>query len=67
MEAYVLMMQADEDAKSLTESILEEIYFANRVPLSLSGLVQQKFFKIVGHEPKYNFTYASSIVGIAHL
>ncbi len=46
---------------------LEEIYFANRVPLSLPGLVQQKFFKIVGHQPKYNFTYASSIVGIAHL
>jgi len=45
----------------------EEIYFANRVPLSTNELIQKKLLSLVGKTPKYNFTYASSIVAIARL
>ncbi|MFZ6011352.1 MAG: methyltransferase domain-containing protein [Bacteroidota bacterium] len=44
-----------------------EIYFANRVPLSKPELVKQKLSKMIGVEPRYNFTYASSIVAVANL
>jgi hypothetical protein len=46
---------------------LEEIYFTNRVPLTGVELVQRKISKLFGKEPRYNFTYASSIVAIARL
>lgn len=46
---------------------LEDIYFANRVPLSPTQLIQRKFLRAFGKEPKYNFTYASSVVAIASL
>jgi hypothetical protein len=46
----------------------EDIYFANRVPLSWAELVKRKVIKtVLRQEPKYNFTYASSIVVVAHL
>ncbi len=46
---------------------VDEIYFANRVPLSFWGLVKNKFFKILGMKMKFNHTYASSIVAVARL
>jgi hypothetical protein len=56
-------------AKVITQAgmHLEEIYFANRVPLTKAELIKEKILKTMGQQPKYNFTYASSIVGIAHL
>lgn len=46
---------------------LEDIYFANRVPLKGSDLGIDKLARIFGKKAKYNFTYASSIVAIAKL
>lgn len=46
---------------------LEDIYFTNRVPLGFSGLVRNRISKLFGAEPRYNFTFASSIVAIAKL
>ncbi len=45
----------------------ENMYFANRVTLPMTQLAWNKILKTIGQEPKYNFTYASSIVGIASL
>lgn len=42
----------------------EEIFFANRVPLSKKELAAKRMLALVGQSPKYNFTYASSIVAI---
>jgi hypothetical protein len=46
---------------------IDDIYFANRVQLSTSELIKAKLQRLVGNEPSYNFTYASSIVAIARL
>jgi 2-polyprenyl-3-methyl-5-hydroxy-6-metoxy-1,4-benzoquinol methylase len=46
---------------------LNEIYFANRVPLSGIDLIHNKIVSMIGKERAYNFTYASSIVAIADL
>lgn len=46
---------------------LEEIYFANRIALTVPQLVTKKLMNMLGKEPKYNFTYASSIVAIAKM
>jgi hypothetical protein len=56
-------------AKVITQAgmNLEEIYFANRVPLTKTELIKEKLLKIVGQKVNYNFTYASSIVGVANL
>jgi hypothetical protein len=45
----------------------EEIYFTNRVPLTKTELVKKKLLAMAGQEPKYNFTYASSLVAIGTL
>lgn len=47
--------------------ITEEIKFANRIPLETGDLIKRKLLKLVGQEPAYNFTYASSIVAIARI
>lgn len=56
-------------AKVITQAgmHLQEIHFANRVPLTKGELIKEKILKTIGQEPQYNFTYASSIVAIAHL
>lgn len=56
-------------AKVITQAgmNLEEIYFANRVPLTKSELIRAKLLKTIGKEVRYNFTYASSIVAVANL
>lgn len=56
-------------SKVITRSkmVVEEIYFTNRVPLTTLELIHKKMLSIIGAEPKYNFTYASSIVAIARL
>ena len=56
-------------AKVMTRANMDvqEIYFANRVPLNYSQLIQKKALALVGQVPKYNFTFASSIVAIAKL
>jgi hypothetical protein len=46
---------------------LEEISFANRVPLTFSRLLKSRILRLIGKEPKYNFTFASSIIAIARL
>jgi hypothetical protein len=46
---------------------LEDIYFANRVPLQGTELVKNKVYKMLNMSPKYPFTYASSIVAVASL
>jgi 2-polyprenyl-3-methyl-5-hydroxy-6-metoxy-1,4-benzoquinol methylase len=46
---------------------LEDILFANRIPLTTAELIQRKVMRMAGIEPTYNFTYASSIVAIAKL
>ncbi|MBS1491823.1 MAG: methyltransferase domain-containing protein [Bacteroidetes bacterium] len=46
---------------------LDELFFANRIPLSFFGLVKQKVIKTLGSQPKYGFQYASSIVAIGKL
>jgi hypothetical protein len=46
---------------------LEDIYFANRVPLRGTDLIKNKFCKMLNLKPKYPFTYASSIVAVARL
>jgi hypothetical protein len=45
----------------------EEIYFVNRIPLTTKELVVRKMLKLIGKEPRYNFTYASSLVAIGRL
>lgn len=47
--------------------IPEEFYFVNRIPLTTSEQAIKKVLNIVGQEPRYNFTYASSIVAIGKL
>lgn len=47
--------------------IPSDIYFANRVPLGKLELIKSKMFKLSGLVPKYNFTYASSIIAVAHI
>jgi hypothetical protein len=44
---------------------VEEIFFANRVPLTTMELIKAKIAKAAGITPKYNFTYASSIIAVA--
>lgn len=44
---------------------VEEILFANRVQLSTAELIYKKMLTLLGQEPRYNFTYSSSIVAIA--
>ncbi|MBS1558963.1 MAG: methyltransferase domain-containing protein [Bacteroidetes bacterium] len=46
---------------------LDELLFANRIQLSLPGLIKQKIMKVMGSQPKYGFQYASSIVAIGKL
>lgn len=46
---------------------LEEIFFANRVPLTTTELIKRKLTRMLGSEPSYNFTYASSIVAVAKI
>jgi hypothetical protein len=46
---------------------LDEILFANRIPLTLTGLVKNKLLGWVGVNPVYNFDYAYSIVAIGQL
>lgn len=46
---------------------IEDIYFANRVPLHGFNLIKNKLAKMFGFKLKFNFTYASSIVAIAKL
>jgi hypothetical protein len=46
---------------------LNEIHFANRVPLNTVDLIQNKMLALIGKQRAYNFTYASSIVAIADL
>jgi hypothetical protein len=46
---------------------LEEIHFANRVPLSVVGNIKKRAYSLIGKKVSYNFTYASSIVAIASL
>lgn len=45
----------------------EEFYFVNRIPLTTSELAMKKVLNLLGKEPLYNFTYASSIVAIGKL
>jgi hypothetical protein len=45
----------------------ENMFFTNRVALSLPELALTKILAMIGQKPKYNFTYASSIVGVASL
>lgn len=45
----------------------DEIYFANRVPLTKWELVKKKILRLAGTTPEYNFTYASSIVAIGRI
>jgi hypothetical protein len=45
----------------------EELFFANRIPLTIPELIQRKLITLLGKEPRYRFTYASSIVAIAKL
>ncbi len=47
--------------------IPEEFYFVNRIPLTTAELIVKKVKNIMGQEPSYNFTYASSIVAIGKL
>jgi 2-polyprenyl-3-methyl-5-hydroxy-6-metoxy-1,4-benzoquinol methylase len=56
-------------AKVITQAgmNLEEIYFANRVPLTKTELIKEKVLKTMGKAASYNFTYASSIVAVANL
>lgn len=44
---------------------VEEIYFANRVPLPLIQLIRNKMLKMLKIEVKFPFTFASSIIAIA--
>jgi hypothetical protein len=46
---------------------VDDIYFANRVPLNFIQLLESKISRLLGREPRYNFTFASSIVAIARL
>ena len=47
--------------------LVEDIFFANRVPLTTFQLGVKKILSMLGSEPAYNFTYASSIVAVASL
>lgn len=46
---------------------IEDLYFANRVPLTTRQLISAKMLRLIGVEPRYDFTFASSIIGIAKL
>jgi 2-polyprenyl-3-methyl-5-hydroxy-6-metoxy-1,4-benzoquinol methylase len=46
---------------------VEDIYFASRVPLDTLQLVRSKILRMLGIEPRYDFTFASSIVAVATL
>ncbi|MBI1770584.1 MAG: methyltransferase domain-containing protein [Bacteroidetes bacterium] len=46
---------------------LDEILFANRVPLTAPELIRKKIITLAGGQARYPFTYASSIVAIASL
>jgi hypothetical protein len=46
---------------------LDEIYFANRVPLTKWELIKRKISMVTGSTPEYNFTYASSIVALGRI
>jgi hypothetical protein len=46
---------------------VEDIFFANRVPLNTPMLMRSKLLKALGREAGFNFTFASSIVAVAHL
>ena len=46
---------------------LDEIFFANRIRLSFSGLVRKKLITLSGGQPKYGFNYAGSIVAIGRM
>ena len=46
---------------------VKEIFFANRVPLSKGELISKRLQGWLGQSPKYNFTYASSIVAVGTL
>ena len=56
-------------AKVMTRANLEveEIYFANRVPLNYTQLIQKKLLTLIGSRPTYNFTFASSIVAVGKI
>lgn len=56
-------------AKVITRSgmVPENIHFANRVPLNRIQLLEKKILNFVGVQPKYNYTFASSIIAIASL
>jgi hypothetical protein len=46
---------------------IQDLYFANRVALSFVELAKAKIAAMAGQKPRYNFTYASSIVAIARI
>jgi hypothetical protein len=46
---------------------LEDIYFANRVPLHGWDLVKNKVSGMLNQKLKFPFTYASSIVAVARI
>jgi hypothetical protein len=46
---------------------LEDVYFANRVPLQGLDLVKNKIYGMMNRKPEYPYTYASSIVAVARL
>jgi hypothetical protein len=54
-------------SKVIVESgmFVEELFFTNRVPLSVPQLLRKKIYQLIGKNPSYNFTYASSIVAMA--
>src|SRR5258706_11279749 len=46
---------------------LDEIFFANRIKLSFTGLVRKKLITLSGGTPKYGFNYAGSIVAVGRM
>jgi hypothetical protein len=46
---------------------LDEMYFSNRIKLSVPGLIRKKIITAFGGKPKYGFQYSSSIVAIGKL
>jgi 2-polyprenyl-3-methyl-5-hydroxy-6-metoxy-1,4-benzoquinol methylase len=46
---------------------IQDLYFANRVPLSTVELAKARLSAVLGQKLRYNFTYASSIVAIARM
>lgn len=53
-------------AKVMYESGMqvEEVLFANRVPLTRAELIKRKSMRLLGMMPRYNFTYSASLVAI---